>query len=348
MPKCLKCGAELPVDEEGYAPVLCDRCAGRATRRARVGMSTGTFREYPATTVLLAINLAVFAGMVLTGGSPLGFSGETLVRWGGNFGPWTLSGQYWRLLTATFVHGSIIHLLFNMWCLWSLGQLAEKLFGSWITAAVYLLTGVGGSMLSLWWDPGRLSVGASGAIFGIAGAVLAGIKFGHVSVSSWQRRSIFSSLMFFVVANFAIGLGPGIDNMNHLGGFVAGLIFGVPLATASASGKKSYEWATIALAAAVLAGVGTQMVKAYRPSDSPVSAALMAMQQEDYPRAVKLLEQIAQKNPQSANAYALLGRAYQLNHQRDQAIAAYEHAIQLDPNLTKVRDQLEQLRSSSQ
>lgn len=344
MPQCLKCGAELPVNEEGMAPVLCDRCAGRATRRARVGMSTGTFREYPATTVLLAINLAVFAGMVITGGSPMHFSGETLVRWGGNFGPWTLSGQYWRLLTAAFVHGSIIHLLFNMWCLWSLGQLAEKLFGSSITAAVYLLTGVGGSMLSLWWNPGRFSVGASGAIFGIAGAVLAGVKFGNVAISSLQRRSIFSSLMFFIVANFAIGLGPGIDNMNHLGGFIAGAIFGVPLATASASGKKSYEWAAMGLAALVLTGLGAQMVTSYKPPVSPINAAIMAMEQHNYPVAIAQLEQLARTDPDDPRTQALLGIAYEQNHERDKAIAAYERALQLNPNLTEVRNALENLR----
>lgn len=345
MPQCLRCGAELPVNEEGVAPVLCDRCAGRATRRARVGMSTGTFREYPATTLLLAINLAVFAGMVLSGGSPMRFSGETLVQWGGNFGPWTLSGQYWRLVTATFVHGSIIHLAFNMWCLWSLGQLAEKLFSSSITLAVYLLTGVGGSILSLWWNPGRFSVGASGAIFGIAGAVIAGIKFGHVAISSGQRRSIFSSLMFFIIANFAIGMGPGIDNMNHLGGFVAGAIFGVPLATASASGKRSYEWAAIGLAALVLTGLGAQLVKTYKPPVSPVSAAIVAMEQGNFQAAIAELEQLARKDPNDERTQALLGIAYEQNHEREKAIAAYERALQLNPNLTEVRKALENLRN---
>ena len=266
MPRCLKCGAELQVNEEGIAPVLCDRCAGIATRRARVSMNTSTLREYPATTVLVAIDVLIFILMFLTSGSLFEFSGRTLVFWGGNYGPWTLTGDYWRLVTAAFVHGGLIHVAFNMWCLWYVGQLSEKLFGSWITAAVYVLTGVGGSMLSTWWDPTRLSIGASGAIFGIAGAILSGIKFGNVSVSAAQRRAIFSSLMFFVIFNFAFGFGPGIDNMCHLGGFLSGLIFGVPLATASASGKKSLEWATIILSALVLASIGAQMVKAKRPA----------------------------------------------------------------------------------
>ena len=186
----------------------------------------------------------------------MGFSPDVLIRWGANWGPATMSGDYWRLITAGFVHGSIIHIAFNMWCLWSLCQLAERLFGSLITMGIYLLTGVAGALLSIAWNHGRLEVGASGAIFGIAGAILSGIKFGNVSVGPMQRRQIFSSLIFFIIFNLTIGLGPGIDNMCHLGGLVSGLIFGVPLATAQASGKKSFEWATLVLAGFVLAALG--------------------------------------------------------------------------------------------
>src|SRR5512146_1846009 len=103
MPQCLKCGAELQVNEEGIAPVLCDRCAGVATRRARIGMNTSTMRQYPATTALAAIDIVIFILMVLTSGSLIKFSGQTLVNWGGNYGPWTLTGDYWRLVTAGFV-----------------------------------------------------------------------------------------------------------------------------------------------------------------------------------------------------------------------------------------------------
>ncbi len=268
MPQCLKCGAELPVNEEGMAPVLCDRCAGRATRRARVGLNTGTLREFPATTLLVGLNVAVFVGMVLTGGfgGGMNFSTSQAIQWGGNASPLTLSGDYWRLITAGFVHGGLLHIAFNMWCLWSLGQLSERLFGSWITFAVYILTGVGGSLLSTAVHPLQTEVGASGAIFGIAGAIISGVKFGNVSVGSGQKRAIISSMVFFVGINLFLGAAiPGIDNMCHLGGLISGLIFGVPLATASASGKKSFEWATIALAALVLAGIGVQVVKARAP-----------------------------------------------------------------------------------
>ncbi len=264
MPQCLKCGAELPVNEEGMAPGLCDRCAGRATRRARVGMNTGTLREFPATTILTGINVLVFVLMVLaSGGSFWEFSGKMMYLFGGNFGPATLTGDYWRLVTTGFVHAGLLHIGFNMWCLWSLGQLSERLFGRWITFSVYMLTGVSGALLSTAVHPTHLEIGASGAVFGIAGAILSGIKFGNVAVSSFQKRQIISSMIFFVIFNLAFGAAlPGIDNWCHLGGLISGLIFGVPLAVAAATGKKGFEWLTMILAALVLAGIGSRVVQA--------------------------------------------------------------------------------------
>ena len=344
MPSCLKCGTELAVNEEGMAPVLCDRCAGAATSRARRGMNAvGSMRDFPVTTALAAISLSVFVVMVASGGSPMRFSPEDLIRWGGNWGPLTMSGDYWRLLTAGFVHGDIIHLAFNLWCLWSLGQLAERLFGSLITAAIYILTGVAGAMLSIGWNHGRLEVGASGAIFGIAGAILSGIKFGNVAVGPMQRRQIFSSLIFFVIFNLTIGLGPGIDNMCHLGGLVSGLIFGVPLATAMASGKKHFEWATIIVASLVLVGAGQQIVAANAPESRRI-VAQQALQDRNYAAAARMLERIAEDDPSDANAQAALGYVYRMNHENEKAIGAYQRALALNPGDTDSRDALQELQ----
>src|SRR5947209_7981827 len=183
MPACAKCGTPLQVNEEGIAPVLCDRCAGVATARARKGIYTGTMRDYPVTASLVAINIGVFAAMVLSGASIMN-PGNEVVQWGANAGELTLGGEYWRLLTAAFVHIGLIHIAFNMWCLLGLGRLSERLFGRWQTAAIYIFTGIGGNLLSLAHAPDRVSAGASGAIFGIAGAILAGVEFGNLSITS--------------------------------------------------------------------------------------------------------------------------------------------------------------------
>jgi rhomboid protease GluP len=345
MPQCLKCGTELQVNEEGVAPVLCDRCAGVATSRARRGMNTGTMRDYPATTTLVVINLAVFVWMIATSGAIMGFNGLELVHAGGNFGPYTLSGEYWRLVTTGFVHGNLLHLAFNVWCLWSLGQLSEKLFGSWITGAVYVLTGVGGAMLSIFMHPERLEIGASGAIFGIAGAVLSGVKFGNVSLSAWQKRSITSSLIFFAGFNLVIGIAPGIDNWCHIGGFVTGLIFGVPLATANASGKKTFEWMTILLASAVLAVLGLRVADV-KGHESRVGVAAMRIQEHNYPAAISILEHDVALNPSDDRAMFLLGYAYERNRETDKAIAAFKNALQINPNSEDAKEALQELEGS--
>src|SRR4029077_862991 len=117
-------------------------------------------------------NIAVFLATALASGSPLNISGEGRVQHGANFGPYPLSGQWWRLLTYMFLHGGAMHIFFNMWCLWDLGRLCESLYGRWTFAATYLITGVAGGLASVAWNAGVLSAGASGPIFGLAGALI--------------------------------------------------------------------------------------------------------------------------------------------------------------------------------
>lgn len=347
MPQCLKCGAELQVNEEGVAPVLCDRCAGVATSRARRGLSTGTLWDYPATTILVGISIAMLVAMMATAGRGGIFGpNNPIVAWGENWGPLTYSGEYWRLITAGFIHGGFGHIAFNMWALWSLGQLSEKLFGSWITVAVYLLTGVGGSLLSIYVHPTNAEVGASGAIFGIAGATLSGIKFGNVSISAWQKRSITSSLIFFTGFNLYLGAAiPGIDNWCHLGGFISGLIFGVPLATANASGKKSMEWLTMLLAALVLVGISARVIDA-KGHESRLGIAAMYIQEHNYPAAIHIMERDTASSSGDERGYALLGYAYELNHEPDKAIAAFKRALELNPTDEEVQQSLQELQGS--
>jgi rhomboid protease GluP len=102
----------------------------------------------PATYTLVGINCAVYIAMVLRGVSPTNPNVDQLVHWGANFGGLVLAGQWWRLLTAAFVHVGIIHLATNMWCLWNLGLLGEPLLGPVGVVAVYALTGIAGNLLS--------------------------------------------------------------------------------------------------------------------------------------------------------------------------------------------------------
>jgi membrane associated rhomboid family serine protease len=119
----------------------------------------------PVTVALVAINALVFLATVL--------SGSRLIAAGSNLGPYTTDGEWWRLLTSLFLHLGVWHLLFNMWALASFGPLAERLYGSANYLLLYLVAGVTGSLVSISWQPEVNSVGASGAIFGILGSLLA-------------------------------------------------------------------------------------------------------------------------------------------------------------------------------
>jgi rhomboid protease GluP len=146
-------------------------------------------------------------------------------------GALTFSGEWWRLLTCVFVHGGLLHIAFNMWCLWNLGALCESLYGRWTYVSIYLICGVGASLASAAWHPYVPSVGASGAIFGLAGALITALKLGEFSVPRSALSGTLRSLGAFVVYNLIFGaIIPGIDNTAHIGGLVTGLIVGALIA----------------------------------------------------------------------------------------------------------------------
>jgi rhomboid protease GluP len=202
----------------------------------------------PATYILTGINIAVYVLMVLSGVSPLTPRGDQLVHWGANVGLFVLADhQWWRLVTSTFVHSGIIHIATNMWCLYNLGLLGEPLMGAFGVFAAYLLTGVSGNLLSVALHPGAisggrivdlgvLSVGASGAVFGLAGVLIPLLGSKLLPVNRVEVARLRRSVIYFAVLNFVIDFGVNsfhtpvrIDNMAHLGGFLSGLLLGVLL-----------------------------------------------------------------------------------------------------------------------
>ncbi|MHB8303656.1 MAG: rhomboid family intramembrane serine protease [Acidobacteriaceae bacterium] len=202
----------------------------------------------PSTYILIAINLAVYLLMTLRGVSWWAPTAEQILHWGANRGAnEILYGQWWRLLTATFVHVGIIHIATNMWCLWNLGLLGEPLLGGFGVFAVYVLTGIAGNLLSSGVNPGIVGAGASGAVFGIAGILILLLNSPHLSFPRAELRRLRRSVIYFAAINLAIGAstllysgGIKIDNMAHLGGFLSGLAMGVPLAPVLGTGREPY------------------------------------------------------------------------------------------------------------
>ena len=215
----------------------------------------------PITRMLIAANVAVFLLMVVNGVSFWWPTGEQIFPWGADYGPAVLTGQYWRMFTAVFVHSGAVHIAMNMWCLWQLGTLAERIFGRSAFLTLYVLSGIAGNVLSIAVNPGVLGVGASGAIFGIAGALIAMLKFGNLRIPKEHIKPILSSLVSFAVYNLIIGASIRvIDNWAHVGGLVCGLLIGflLSLNTASAeSYRRAKTWVfplvTMGLTAAFIA-----------------------------------------------------------------------------------------------
>jgi rhomboid protease GluP len=217
--------------------------------------------------VLVGINCAVFVAMVLHGVSAMNPTADQLMFWGANNAGAILNGgQWWRIVTAMFVHGGLIHLATNMWCLWNLGLLAEPLIGWFGVLSTYILTGAAGNLLSTFYSwysypdgrftPGGIGfppgVGASGAVFGIAGALIILLKSKQLPVPPIELKRLRRSVIYFAAINLVIGfsvnvgtrvMGSGlrIDNMAHLGGFTCGLLFAAPLVPRLGSTKSQFE-----------------------------------------------------------------------------------------------------------
>ena len=210
-------------------------------------------RLAPATTALVAANAVVFMAMVTLGAGFWGGASELPLDWGANFGPATKDGQWWRLASAMFVHFGIVHLAMNLWALWDSGRLVERLYGTPRFLAVYLGSGVAGNLVSLIAQgDGAVSGGASGAIFGLFGALLVCLLRERRRVDPGEFRWLFWGGAAFALASLALGFFVrGIDNAAHIGGLISGallgIVFGRPL-----SPQAPISWRQRGLAAGAL------------------------------------------------------------------------------------------------
>lgn len=216
---------------EGSLAQRCPRCEARNAR-----VEQWLSRERPrrvATLTLCALNVAVFVVMSAAGLSPWSPTGEQVLPWGASFGPLVLSGEWWRLFTAMFLHLGIVHLALNMWCLLDLGLLAEFLFGRVAFVFLYLLSGLGGGVLSLLVHPTVVAAGASGAIFGVAGGIVVYVWLHRLGFHSAKLESALPAVAVFILYNLYnlwYGFGDaGIDNAAHLGGLMVGGAMGALL-----------------------------------------------------------------------------------------------------------------------
>jgi rhomboid protease GluP len=235
-----------------------------------------------ATIVLIALNVLVFLMMVLQGVSVFNPTAESVLRWGADYGPLTLHGQWWRMVVSTFLHFGIIHLLFNMFVLFNIGLFLEILAGRVPFVVLYLVCGLGGSAASLAWHPSTVSAGASGAIFGLYGALLGYLARHRGSIPAESLASQRKGALTFIGYNLVYGLRPGVDMAAHLGGLATGFVLGLfliqlPSTSSSPSGSPDLasggeltpasNWRVRVAVALGLALIAAPMITLPKPDD---------------------------------------------------------------------------------
>jgi rhomboid protease GluP len=347
MANCTRCGRQLP-------PLswkkICQWCVQHeAAQRGELGddvqqrvipapwVRRSTESSITLTHIFFGANIAVFLAMALANGSILDFSGQVSVHFGANFGPYTLSGEWWRLVTYMFLHGGLLHIAFNMWCLWDLGALAESLYGRWTFAGIYLLTGIAGGLASVAWNPSVLSVGASGAIFGLAGALIASFYLGEFSLPRVAIQGTLRSLLVFAVFNLGFGgLVGGIDNACHIGGLVSGLVLGAMVARLAPQHDAPMRRVAVigVVALAIFAsGLG---VRQWRGRPMRMAREFEALSRGDSD-PVPRLQAILKQNPNLAEAHFELGQIYFNQQNLPLAEAELKRTVELQPQNSEAR-----------
>jgi membrane associated rhomboid family serine protease len=243
---------------------LCDTPLKSARARsgggAPAGRVMGGLIPIPstATSVIVVANIALYgiswyltqqAAMPGEGGGG-DISARVLLRLGAKFGPFIFFGhQWWRLVTAIFLHGGLLHIGMNLWCLFDLGPEVESLFSTPKFIVLYLFTGVFGFVISLFWSPGGLSIGASGSIVGLIG-ILIGASYHHGTLGKDYRRRLWFWVAYIVIFIF---LPIPVDNAAHMGGLVSGLALGYFIAEGEpATRGEETLWNTLALVSVLI------------------------------------------------------------------------------------------------
>jgi len=190
----------------------------------------GEFKKFQITYSLILINGIVYLLSAFLSLNIVDMDMQTLVNMGALYGPLTvLDAQWWRLFTAMFLHGGMTHLLMNMFSLYLIGRGAENYFNIKSYLAIYLFSGLLGGLTSLYMHPASVGVGASGAIFGVFGA-LAGFFLAHREKIASHTKAFMKDFAVIIGINLVIGFAiESVDVSAHIGGLVVGFIGGFML-----------------------------------------------------------------------------------------------------------------------
>jgi len=190
-----------------------------------------TLRRYPLTYGIIFLNILLFLFSALQSGNIVDIDLDTLVNLGALYGALVVQqGEWWRLLSAMFLHGGMTHILMNMVSLYIIGRGMELYFPKAAYLAIYLLSGLVGGLLSLYMHPMSVVVGASGAVFGVFGA-LAGFFLAHRKRIGAYSREFMKDFVVILGLNLLLGISiSSIDMSAHIGGLVVGMLGGYMVA----------------------------------------------------------------------------------------------------------------------
>ncbi len=223
-------------DQNGleYFIKVTDNINQKNEKKSKVIEKIFSYKKPIITYSLIFICIFIFMLMYLLGnGSEDSY---TLLLFGANLDVLTKSGDYYRLFTSIFLHIGILHLLCNMYSLYIIGREVENVFGKVKYLIIYLLSGIAGSILSLAFNHNTICAGASGAIFGLLGALL---YFGYY-YRTYLGSTLTRSIVPVIIINLLIGLfNTGIDNAAHIGGLVGGILIAMAVGVPDKSNKVS-------------------------------------------------------------------------------------------------------------
>jgi len=233
---------------------------GRAANAPGFGIDTPLGRVLPVTGLLIVVNVAVFIAESLqpasVPGDPNSPGGSqdtgVLAQLGATVPGMLASGQYWRLFTACFLHIGLAHIATNMLALLWLGGLAERFYGPLRFLGIYLAAGIGGNVLTGLVTPNSVGAGASGAIFGILGAMLVASWRNREVIGAAASRAIFANLGQLLVLNIVISFLPGIGLWAHAGGALTGAVLALLIPFNSPTYPRPYRLAANALSAVLI------------------------------------------------------------------------------------------------
>jgi len=290
------------------------------------------------TLVLLVLNVLFFVAMTLAGGST---NTQVLLDFGAASRPLFHQGEYWRLVMPMFLHIGFSHLLLNSLALFFLGRLVEPVYGYGRFALLYVVSGMGCAALSMAVGRG-VSAGASGAIFGIAGALLVTTYFHHEFVRRLLRRPLGTGvLLLAILADLAMGwLVPGIDNWGHLGGLTTGILLALlipPPGHDVAPGELTEEPSQAVVVIPILlvglaAAGGADHYRVSRDVTRLLEQGERLRSAHENDRARAAFQEAARRAPRDERPHEELGFLDLSEHQAAQALEEFKQALRDDPD----------------